>query len=1314
MSNMMKLVNAAAGQVVGDQILYMSQTSHTSSSGGQQRLNSINVDTGNVTLGQNTFNFYSDTMNETTGVGQNIFLPSHGNYGTGLVSTYWSYPYLDEDGSYYIGSSTNLASTHNLRDAVYNHIEGHQLTTILMKFNSKTLTGEPGYFYDLFAPSDDGNMTSYIDNIGIHSPSNSIAVGGYSTVSGTYYGSNVTTHSSPTQTLRVTSWPSTGVNAFKSGFYNSSSNPTGVNYGPFAKTGNLVTSPTDHTTTTMSSSYFATSFVTNGTDQFGASVAPHSNDQALTFRYAYSSEPYYSDYPHSASAGGTYSPNSIYYSTAYSGNTNASPALNQNFGDYFPALSAPENPFTNMSGVSLPPNNYGIIGGHAPNAYQWGTYYNTTGSGNQPLGIMRVFYRPGNKNNNVPGMYYILDLNRNVWMCPEDTGWPQYLGSFSNNRYSGNNMLRSFVTSGSVNGGLLIAYYNGGQNPSGGYQEKTVGFMDLDNRVGGIQGGGAGGNPLYYPNGGTALNTWPGPSYLSQSQNPNDKPIEKIVQVASGRLFGITGYENPQTMGNTYGGFRIHELFISAADPNNHFARSITWGNSYVIDQGYQAAPIIKTTIGNMPNPKQQHADFTSIARTRWLDYGRNFIKDVPTDIIYLRENETIYAINPNTRTNVTSINFANNPSSDSNGNSLTQIIHDNHVQQSGGYLSFDAGGENASATNNDAVPENERYKTFDMIFGDDGRVYLALTARQNQHSGSNLDYALVRFYTGTAGDKLQIGYSGSWANQGVSRHNDNNQENYSELYWINLITNFGGSPGTNQDSISGRSYYVNGSGYPHYWNHVNLMFDNKRCSVFAVARRDYSREAGADSTGWAGYSCITAVAVSDSYNTPIAGYQGSRGYRWPGGSNSTVRADYNTGHGGRTYGKLGQVHTNTNGSTITTMFNDIKNSATSDNPNGHERNGFVAGEARNITQNGKTAIGNEYSYAPGNNYPAHYSPDTHSDNSSPFAGMKGPQMYFSGSELDATQFTVNTSLMNSPVTSSNGSWSKGTNRFGALPKDLRQSSTTPFYGDVNLRHWPHALQGNSTYGSGGYPQFYSLYHAELNLKQTSSGGANNEEGLKCVWYYKGAFHGVTTYNEGTYVYMPEPSHIRENSNSNNITHYVSQCESAVASSNNVINGQNTKIGTAEGCENADWAACLAPGGILCIPKQDSGYNNAGFLTINLGTRQIINTNGNSPPLLGGEPFVAPSSLNPNGRQIKQMIVTSTGKIWAILDYEDPSASTLQFRILQVVFNSNYSSVTWSGGLYTSQANNTLSGHTRHVRTVCGNMPQSRMEWDAV
>ena len=78
------------------------------------------------------------------------------------------------------------------------------------------------------------------------------------------------------------------------------------------------------------------------------------------------------------------------------------------------------------------------------------------------------------------------------------------------------------------------------------------------------------------------------------------------------------------------------------------------------------------------------------------------------------------------------------------------------------------------------------------------------------------------------------------------------------------------------------------------------------------------------------------------------------------------------------------------------------------------------------------------------------------------------------------------------------------------------------------------------------------------------------------------------------------------------------------------------------------------------------------------------------------------------------MVVTSTGKIWAILDYEDPSASTLQFRILQVVFNSNYSSVTWSGGLYTSQASNSNSGHVKFHRTVCGNMPQSKMEWDAV
>ena len=181
------------------------------------------------------------------------------------------------------------------------------------------------------------------------------------------------------------------------------------------------------------------------------------------------------------------------------------------------------------------------------------------------------------------------------------------------------------------------------------------------------------------------------------------------------------------------------------------------------------------------------------------------------------------------------------------------------------------------------------------------------------------------------------------------------------------------------------------------------------------------------------------------------------------------------------------------------------------------------------------------------------------------------------------------------------------------------------------------------------------------------------------------------------------------NDNTNTVTHYVSQCESGQNSYNNVIGGSNTKIGTAEGCKNSDWAACVAPGGILCLPKQDSGYAKAGFIGINLGTKSILNTSSGS-----GQPFEAPSSVNPNNKQIKQMVVTSTGKIWAILDYENPSASTLQFRILQVVFNSNYSSVTWSGGLYTSQASNSNSGHVKFYRTVCGNMPQSKMEWDAV
>ena len=329
------------------------------------------------------------------------------------------------------------------------------------------------------------------------------------------------------------------------------------------------------------------------------------------------------------------------------------------------------------------------------------------------------------------------------------------------------------------------------------------------------------------------------------------------------------------------------------------------------------------------------------------------------------------------------------------------------------------------------------------------------------------------------------------------------------------------------------------------------------------------------------------------------------------------------------------------------------------------------------------------------------------------------PRPYSTGSQTYPPQINRSSTSYVSPL---------GENRIGAVPFKHQSTSTSnynglnePGYKNSNRNHNPSL----TTLQNSGSAIHQHLYHARVKLKTnqtTSITTDNNEEGIRCVWYYKGAFHGVTTYNEGTYVYMPEPEHgynnegntPSPNDNTNTVTHYVSQCESGQNSYNNVIGGQNTKIGTAEGCKNADWAACLAPGGILCIPKQDSGYNNAGFLTINLGTRQIINTNGNPPPLLGGEPFVAPSSLNPNGRQIKQMVVTSTGKIWAILDYENPSASTLQFRILQVVFNSNYSSVTWSGGLYTSQASNTNSGHVKFYRTVCGNMPQSKMEWDAV
>ena len=39
------------------------------------------------------------------------------------------------------------------------------------------------------------------------------------------------------------------------------------------------------------------------------------------------------------------------------------------------------------------------------------------------------------------------------------------------------------------------------------------------------------------------------------------------------------------------------------------------------------------------------------------------------------------------------------------------------------------------------------------------------------------------------------------------------------------------------------------------------------------------------------------------------------------------------------------------------------------------------------------------------------------------------------------------------------------------------------------------------------------MFILKLKTNQTTSITTdNNEEGIRCVWYYKGAFHGVTTF----------------------------------------------------------------------------------------------------------------------------------------------------------------------------------------------------------
>jgi len=1268
MSMMMKLINAAAGQSVGDEIYFVHQHTNTF------RLAKIDYDAETITYGTNK----SDGTYGEGDTGGNNAHPStiggsysySGNSNSSLI--------VADDGYLYAVGSTDLDSTDS---------DAHGETSILMRWNSKTLEPDPGFFYNFMNDNNNSSASFNAEDLLFHAPSQTISVVGRTVLS---TGSTAVGFS-----IKIFPWPSSGINVSASGIYNSTQNPNGRHLGTFLN-------PTTYDFSAAAVSYSGSSYnrlhlMSNGKDQLGITTqlggANGNTSSHMSWKRPYSA--YYNGTVPATGAGAQ--------KPTFGGEV-----INVGSGNFGFEMTSPENPWLDMTGFPMPIDGNGNWKSQQQNASNYG--------------IINIYYRPGRDTAGIhktPGAYFVQIGTGQFYVFTE--------GSSKNENMlvqDSNNPLTFRYTL--LDSGLLIRGYQRGSSPATGYSDKGVSFVDLDNRG------------LYqYSNSSTVasssyatsfqhLPTNVGSEYLTDAKNPNGKSIEKIVQTKSGRIFGILGDET-STQIPPNGGTRIVEIFISEPDVNNFYRRAVSYGESKIFlhTSGMPfltaAGNHLSTLVGNMPTAKISTANTTAPVKTRFSDVGGAFIQDTPTDAIYIRENTHLYAINPNTRSNITSYDFANQGGSPAPHTIATNIDAAQSYEKSWASESqraptgkfIEGSGSTATSLSSSGYGDLQGHTTFDLIYGDDTRLYLALkmdvrkynSSGAHYYSGMDNSHCLVRFHTGKDGTVIQCGERGPHPSpvDGIRVHSDHSGANYvidREYYYWGTLENYQSSGG---EYMQTTDTYGGNSGM---WSGVNLMYDNKRQNVWIVGRRDIDNCNNPD--GRTNYSRMVAVPVglegAEIHNADFHAWPSHANYY--GGQNEPMNAamDQIT-----VYGAVDNLAT----SQARDMFDDDggtgnsdrvwMNSAnynSTDTPNGYERMGVISGHVINVTMNGKTSQQDTF----------------HST-----LPKRGSQLYFSGMSHDATQYNSSHGQYPGSNTFQTKTSPLGENRIGAVPCDWQSNGVNtylfeePGYGFSNRNH-------KTAVNSNQDNAFNHLFNARVKLKTNQTTAVttdNNEEGIRCVWYYKGAFHGVSTFNEGTYVYMPEPEHgagrdgennaTSPNDNTNTVTHYVSQCESGQNSYNNVIGGSNTKIGTAEGCKNSDWAACVAPGGILCLPKQDSGYAKAGFIGINLGTKSILNTSSGS-----GQPFEAPSSVNPNNKQIKQMVVTSTGKIWAILDYENPSASTLQFRILQVVFNSNYSSVTWSGGLYTSQASNSNSGHVKFYRTVCGNMPQSKMEWDAV
>ena len=1156
MSMMMKLINAAAGQSVGDEIYNIEYGSNGI------RLVKYDFDAETITAGSYSTQF-SDT---SSGVSIPGYTTETNSNGICVIS---------DDGYLYAALKADL-------DATYGSAQGG--TSILVRWNMRTLEVDSGFFYNLLAESSasPSSVNQSPQEILFHEPSQTMSVVGTTHINGVSHSIKAVGYS-----FKIFPWPTSGIDALSSGAYHSTSNPNGRTMGTFLDPSSTNSNSAAVGTTANNGLNGYMSLMSNGKDQLGITTSKGSSNgtHSMAWKKATTDNNYSRSYE----------------------------VFNVGSGNFTYETTSAQNPWLEMTGHALPFTDSG-------------NWRHTGNNGTTPYGIMRIYYRPSKDTDGIhktPGTYYVLTYDGGLFTFQEGSSkveqiTAQLLTTAAHPIYT------------LLDNGCLVRPSTGGAGSSG-YSHTGIVISDLDNRTYFQNVNGHTVPPEKYA---TSFQHLPvvgsaNDERIPSSKNPNDQSIGKIVQTKSGRMFAMLQLET-STEHPPLGGVRVVELFISDPDPNNFYRRAVSWGESkmFASTASLSASYSLGTLVGNMPTAKISTGNTTAPVKTRFSDTGNAFIQDTPTDAIYIRENTHLYAINPNTRSNITSYDFANQGS-----RGFTSASNIDNTYAAGALwngetaraptATFTEGlGSTSTSLSSSGYGDLEGNTTFDLIYGDDTRLYLALKMNivnvpYHSHAGTqyyqtqNNTISLVRFHTGKDGTTIQCGERGPHPspNDGLRTHSDHSGANYvinREYYYFGLLNNYTIVSSSNYGSLASNEL----GGAVGMFTGVNLMYDNKRNNVWVVGRRDIENCNNPD--GRTNYSKMVVVPVGHtSYSGYNAGFT-----QWPshtayGGNNEPIQVNFTAT--ASLYGQIGNMGT----SQSRTIFSDDGGAGTSDKvwmnsanyngtdtPNGMEMRGVISGQAINVTINGKTS--------------------SLMDENDPNLPNRGSQVYFSGMSNDATQYNSSHGTypgsnrkfgqlynwFGSPIQSC----PVGENRIGAVPFRYQNHSATgtlknlydePGYGNSNTSH-------NTAVNSSQHTDNNHLYHARIKLKTnqtTAVTAANNEEGIRCVWYYKGAFHGVTTFNEGTYVYMPEPEHgttrngsgtnnygsssalpSSPNDNTNTVTHYVSQCESGQNSYNNVIGGSNTKIGTAEGCKNSDWAACVAPGGILCLPKQDSGY----------------------------------------------------------------------------------------------------------------------------